>query len=428
MVVESFRASLLVATGGLEQYESLWGVGLQHAIDSVNRARWSDGRCPEVALTGRAVEPSNQDHVFGAYCIKWWHKGPGHKFKANGEQAIWVGRSIMTPDSSVVIPIRWDSESCMWELGTPTTATNIKVKDESFPLKEGPVQRHKRSSEMRQFLQKYQLPSYSHAENRVDWQSDPGYDPEFEVEKILEKYGSGKKVKYKVKWKDSNIKTIEPLHHLKECMDLVRDFEVEQQARKGKQKGGGKRHSANIAMSEDETHCKAVEQLLRQQRRQGTVEDWLPGYKAELQAVRQRRLRRLTPQEVQEHGVEAQAVRLRMNTEPKRDGRLKCRLLLQGFREPRSWDGGPNDSPVVSLSTIRSMLRGCVDMRLQWVRDIKQLVGTGQVQVKYVHTKDNMADVLTKCLPAWKYNNCVDRIQNNQRDRQYAQFLLEMGF
>ena len=48
-----------------------------------------------------------------------------------------------------------------------------------------------------------------HVENREDWQNDPGYDPEFEVEKILEKYGSGKNAKYKIKWKGSDIKTVE---------------------------------------------------------------------------------------------------------------------------------------------------------------------------------------------------------------------------
>ena len=49
-------------------------------------------------------------------------------------------------------------------------------------------------------------------------------------------------------------------------------------------------------------------------------------------------------------------VRLRMNLEPKRDGRKKCRLILQGFREPKSWDGGPTDSPVASMATIRTLL------------------------------------------------------------------------
>ena len=77
---------------------------------------------------------------------------------------------------------------------------------------------------------------------------------------------------------------------------------------------------------------------------------------------------------------------------------------------------------------LNSRLRGCVDMRLQWVQDIRKQVGTGQVQVKYVHTKDNMADVLTKCLPAWKFNNTLDKIQNSQRDKHYVQFLKEMEY
>ena len=77
---------------------------------------------------------------------------------------------------------------------------------------------------------------------------------------------------------------------------------------------------------------------------------------------------------------------------------------------------------------LNSRLRGCVDMRLQWVRDIMQLVGTGQVRVQYIHTTDNMADVPTKCFPAWKFNASIDKIQSNQRDRQYVQFLREVEY
>jgi hypothetical protein len=45
-----------------------------------------------------------------------------------------------------------------------------------------------------------------------------------------------------------------------------------------------------------------------------------------------------------------------MNLEPKRDGRRKCRLILQGFREPKEWDQGLTDSPVAAMSTIRTLL------------------------------------------------------------------------
>ena len=45
-----------------------------------------------------------------------------------------------------------------------------------------------------------------------------------------------------------------------------------------------------------------------------------------------------------------------MNLEPKRDSRKKARWLLQGFREPKAWDHGMNDSPVAALSSIRSLI------------------------------------------------------------------------
>ena len=46
MINEAFRASLLVATGGLTIYESLWGPGLVQAMHSSNCSVWMDGRCP----------------------------------------------------------------------------------------------------------------------------------------------------------------------------------------------------------------------------------------------------------------------------------------------------------------------------------------------------------------------------------------------
>ena len=53
-VSEAHRACMLVATGALGVYDALWGYGLLHAVGSVNRSVWSDGRCPYTALTGAA--------------------------------------------------------------------------------------------------------------------------------------------------------------------------------------------------------------------------------------------------------------------------------------------------------------------------------------------------------------------------------------
>ena len=49
-------------------------------------------------------------------------------------------------------------------------------------------------------------------------------------------------------------------------------------------------------------------------------------------------------------------VSLRPQLEPKKDGRYKMRLLLQGFKEPPEWDIGTNASPVAKYSSIRSLV------------------------------------------------------------------------
>ena len=77
-------------------------------------------------------------------------------------------------------------------------------------------------------------------------------------------------------------------------------------------------------------------------------------------------------------------------------------------------------------SCLNSRIRGCVDMRLQWIREIKQQTGTGQLQIVHVSSKFNKADILTKCMPAWKFNSILSYINGNQKDRQYAQFISEM--
>ena len=126
--------------------------------------------------------------------------------------------------------------------------------------------------------------------------------------------------------------------------------------------GGSKLYSVmkasdlNLTEKDLNEHRKAVEELIRVQKQEGTVEEWLEGYMKELEEVRRRRLRPLSEEEVREKGVKYRAVKLRMNLEPKRDGRKKARQILQGFREPKSWDGGAVDSPVASLSTIRTLL------------------------------------------------------------------------
>ena len=81
-------------------------------------------------------------------------------------------------------------------------------------------------------------------------------------------------------------------------------------------------HGSSMSQPESPSslESEAICQLLRQQKRTGTIEEWAPGYRAELNEVTRRRLRPLTDEEVTRVGAAQKAVRLRMNLEPKREG------------------------------------------------------------------------------------------------------------
>lgn len=74
-----------------------------------------------------------------------------------------------------------------------------------------------------------------------------------------------------------------------------------------------------------------VKRLMKRQKRRGTVEEWLKGYKMELKAVKTLRLRQV--EDANEKKVAAsEAIPLRMILEPKQDGRKKGRLILLGYQ------------------------------------------------------------------------------------------------
>ena len=76
---------------------------------------------------------------------------------------------------------------------------------------------------------------------------------------------------------------------------------------------------------------------------------------SEIKEVESRRLTQLTPAEIAAI-PRGTAVRLRMRLVRKKDGRFKARILVQGFREPITWDVGGSDSPTASLVSVRSLL------------------------------------------------------------------------
>ena len=105
-------------------------------------------------------------------------------------------------------------------------------------------------------------------------------------------------------------------------------------------------------ISEDE---KAVEALMRQHKLTGTIQEWLPGYKAELENVIGKRLREITGEEYKRVMKHEKVIKLRMNPEPKKNARKRMRLLLKVFLEPKEWTGR-SDSPTVMPSTVKTIV------------------------------------------------------------------------
>ena len=93
--------------------------------------------------------------------------------------------------------------------------------------------------------------------------------------------------------------------------------------------------------------ARAVDYIMKRFRLEGEHGEWLEGYRTEMGAVRDKRLEPVSL-EVQERVLsEGNFVPLRMNPEPKRKtGRKKCRVIAQGFREPKGWDDGAADAPL----------------------------------------------------------------------------------
>jgi hypothetical protein len=71
-----------------------------------------------------------------------------------------------------------------------------------------------------------------------------------------------------------------------------------------------------------------------------------------------------------------------------------------------------------------SKLRGLVDLRWAWVCELRDL---NKVRVIKVNTMYNKADVLTKCMPAYKFRMCMRNIQGDQESRAVANLVQVLG-
>ena len=285
---------------------------------------------------------------------------------------MWVGVSDRVSDGHVIVPITWNPGSNSYDLGETLHTPYVKTPDLYFPLRMGPVSTSPLRPEEwdeNHFLNGFMNPHYKanegelYPDERVE-----GEDPLLTIKGIRGKKGKGNKLKYLVEWEGSTIQTWEPSRNLTKygASDMVKDYNLSLKKPSAKAKS-----SVAVSLPSNPTYALynidtdtyttdtadrvAVEALIKSQKVGGTVDDWLPGYVNEMTEVTRRRLTPIVGEEVTDL-VKDRAVKLRMVLERKRDGRCKGRLILQGFREPSSWDGGPTDSPVASSSSVRSLL------------------------------------------------------------------------
>ena len=72
---------------------------------------------------------------------------------------------------------------------------------------------------------------------------------------------------------------------------------------------------------------------------------------------------------------------------------------------------------------LTSKMRGIIDMRWAWVQELRD---KSTIKVKNVDTDLNKADVLTKCMPAYKLHSRMKTIRGDQESRLIANFVDEI--
>ena len=370
------RSMLLGATGGRMYYEELWDVGMTHMADMINHMPEAGCHTPAMRAGGEELVVEDMMEVFGAqvhyYEAPERRQAGSKQVDTRGKLGVWVGRSHTINGGHRIVPIEWSTKKQQWLLEPTIDRSYVVVDNTVYPLRKVPAS----DSDPARF------------EDFVNKTSPAAMVPDvYVVDKITDMRVKQGAVEYKVKWRgySSRQSTWEPEAHLVEgAQDAVADYRA-----KHPEKVGGViltymvMHIAEA--TEDE---KAVEQLMRQHKLSGSISDWLPAYKSELQGVIGGRCRELHGEEYIQAMKNKKVVMLRMNPEPKKLGGKKCRLIVKGFMEPIEWSG-KTDSPTAMAATIKMLVAMGIDeqdMDIVVVDD--DVVSSGDIRSAFLQADD----------------------------------------
>jgi len=407
MLKQTARTLLLSATGGASFHVELWGHAMLHSNFCCNVNNWASRTSPFEQLTGSAYEWGSEDHAFGelvTFLVP--EECRDDTYRPPGERGIWVrrDRTLGGPGSTksgVIVPIQWDFSTQAWVLLPTVVSNSFKVHAGVFPLQMRPPPGSS-SADFDDFMDASfepllvsvgaatPTPVAGHPappageevvpalfEDSTDDEAGDDSDSDeehYEVEAVLNRREVAGVTLYLIKWKGYSRKHNEwiPAKDLK-APELI--FAYEQDLlRRGLHYASAFAASAlegaeSVCAPEDtvgsdvrslggeDAVLQAVTELHRRQKMTGAPSDFVGPYLLEYASVKGRRLRELTPEQAEVVRAKCLAPKLRMLLAIKRDGRRKCRLILQGFSEPEAWDEGRSvDSPVAYYTTVRMLL------------------------------------------------------------------------
>ena len=330
MLHQLFRTVLLAATGGHMYDEQLWGRGLVYCSWVLDHCEWSDRVSPMSYLADAVVDLPSERHVFGAYVLyRVDSEQCAGKWQPAAEMGIWVGLSPDVRHGHLIVPIRWNAAEQYWELLATVTAVTVRVFDDVMPLRRVPADGVYGSQSFDTFVDAVMNPLFApepigvpvvasdaslgvvdeaSVESTVESTNDSHSSGEHQrsvVERLKKKSSRVRDgvTQYLVKWAGYNNRynCWRDLCDL-QCDDLIADFESHSALNAVAVPGESAAHGVLQTDAEvdrqsvvvfGEADCDAViavRRLMNRQGLEGTVADYLPGYKKEVRNVIRRRL------------------------------------------------------------------------------------------------------------------------------------------
>ena len=340
--MKGLRATLYTTTGGRSRYTEAWGTALVCLNDCVNHTSYAGEPTPVQNCGGTHVDIESSDSgVYGA-SVKFYRpmERRDSKLDSAGAIGIYAGRSHDVPGGHRVIELEWNHNLKKFDMLPTVDVKTIRIDNTKYPLSTLPLSSAPTTASLDDFVSMF---------DPRTTKSDV-----YEVYRILDhkliKIPGQKhaQIEYLVHWKGygkANA-TWEPEHNLVNCgaVRFVQKYRLI--------------HVPKVFHTTAVDHdYLATHELMQRHRLDQPFDKCLQSYKLELEAVTRLRLRELHGDEREHVLKKEKAPRLRMNPEPKDDGRLKMRFLVMGNREPKEWTEHMSlDSPTPAASSLKMMM------------------------------------------------------------------------